>query len=119
MKDAQLFSVVENPGFKRIILKLNPRYQLSSQKYFIKHEIPLLYCEIKEKVVVPKLLGAKHFAFTTSVWTSITHVPFMNFTVHFIDNDWILHGYCLNTVWSSKNHTGANTAAALQDVLEN
>ena len=30
-KDAQPFSVVEKPGFKRIISKLNPRYQLPSR----------------------------------------------------------------------------------------
>ena len=48
-KDAQPFSTVEKPGFKRMISKLNPRYQLPSRRYFIEHEIPQLYSEIKEK----------------------------------------------------------------------
>ena len=97
-KDAQPFSTVEKPGFKRMISKLNPRYQLPSRRYFVEHEIPQLYSEIKEKTVVPKLLEAKHFAVTTDFWTSITRVPFMSFTVHYIDNDWILRSYCLDTV---------------------
>ena len=102
-----------------MISKLNPRYQLPSRRYFVEHEIPQLYSEIKEKTVVPKLLEAKHFAVTTDFWTSITRVPFMSFTVHFIDNDWILRSYCLDTVPSYEDHTGENIAAALQDVLEN
>ena len=118
-KDAQPFSTVEKPGFKRMISKLNPRYQLPSRRYFVEHEILQLYSEIKEKTVVPKLLEAKHFAVTTDFWTSITRVPFMSFTVHFIDNDWILRSYCLDTVPSYEDHTGENIAAALQDVLEN
>ena len=102
-----------------MISKLNPRYQLPSRRYFVEHEIPQLYSEIKEKTVVPKLLEAKHFAVTTNFWTSITRVPFMSFTVHFIDNDWILRSYCLDTVPSYEDYTGENIAAALQDVLEN
>ena len=31
-KEAQPFSLVEKPGFKRMVSKLNPRYQLSSHK---------------------------------------------------------------------------------------
>ena len=48
--------------------------------------------------MVPKLSEAKHFAVTSDFWTSITHVPFMSFTVHFIDEDWILRSYCLDTI---------------------
>ena len=118
-KDAQPFSVVEKPGFKRMISKLNPRYQLPSRKYFVEHEIPQLYSQIKENTVVPKLSEAKHFAVTSDFWTSITHVPFMSFTVHFIDKDWILRSYCLDTIPSYEDHTGENIAGTLQDVLDN
>ena len=69
--------------------------------------------------MVPKLSEAKHFAVTSDFWTSITHVPFMSFTVHFIDEDWILRSYCLDTIPSYEDHTGENIAGALQDVLEN
>ena len=85
----------------------------------MEHEIPQLYSQIKENTVVPKLSEAKHFAVTSDFWTSITHVAFMSFTVHFIDEDWILRSYCLDTIPSYEDHTGENIAGALQDVLEN
>jgi len=43
----------------------------------------------------------------------------MSFTVHFIDSDWILQSYCLDTLPLFEDHTGENIAAALQDILEN
>ena len=43
----------------------------------------------------------------------------MSFTEHFIDKDWILRSYCLDTIPSYEDHTGENIANTLQDVLEN
>ena len=73
-KDAQPFSVFEKPGFKRMISKLNQRYQLPSRKHFVKHEIPQLYSQIKENTVVPKLSEAKHFAVTSGPVLHMFHL---------------------------------------------
>ena len=43
----------------------------------------------------------------------------MSFTVHFIDSDWPLQSYCLDTLPLYEDHTGETIAAALQDVLDN
>lgn len=42
-KDAVPLSTVEKPGFRHMVLKLNPRYQLPSRKHFSDQEIHQLY----------------------------------------------------------------------------
>uniref|UniRef100_A0A1X7TB10 BED-type domain-containing protein n=1 Tax=Amphimedon queenslandica TaxID=400682 RepID=A0A1X7TB10_AMPQE len=42
-KDGVPLSTVERPGFKHMIHKLNPKYDLPSRKYFSNEAIPRLY----------------------------------------------------------------------------
>ena len=50
--------------------KLDPRYVLPSRKHFVEHEIPQLYSEVNETVVLPRFQVAKHFFATTDLWMS-------------------------------------------------
>ena len=118
-KDAQPFYIVERPGFRAMIAKLNPRYELPGRKYFVEHQLPQLYNEVKTKIVIPKLEEAAHLSVTTDMWTSNSNTPFMSFTVHFIDSAWLLQSLCLDTVPLFSDHTGQNIAEAFQDVLAN
>ena len=47
-KDAFPISTVGKPGFKHLVSKLNPRYEIPSSKHFSEYEIPALYSLIKE-----------------------------------------------------------------------
>ena len=69
-KDAQSFYTIERPGFRAMIAKLNPRYELQGQKYFVEHQLPQLYNEVKTKIVISKLEEAAHLSVTTDMWTS-------------------------------------------------
>ena len=42
-KDAFPISTVRKPGFKHLVSKLNPRYEILSRKHFSEYEIPALY----------------------------------------------------------------------------
>ena len=117
-KDMQSLYTVEKPGFRHLIHTLDPKYNLPSRKYFTKQEIPRLYTEIKE-MVKSKVNGAKYFAATTDLWTSCNNHPYLSFTVHFIDDDWMLQSFCLDTVPLFEDHTGQNIAEAIDDILEN
>jgi len=41
-KGTQPFYTVEQPGFPALVLKLNPRYELTGRKNFVENEIPTL-----------------------------------------------------------------------------
>ena len=39
-REMQPYQIVEKPGFKKMISKLDPKYQLRTRKYFSNNEIP-------------------------------------------------------------------------------
>jgi len=69
-KDMQPVYTVEKSGFKLLVSKLNPRYNLPSRKHFTEVEIPKLYVEVRDTVVKPKLAEVEFFSATTDLWTS-------------------------------------------------
>lgn len=54
-----------------------------------------------------------------SLLTCSARHPYLSFTVHFIDENWELRSYCLDTVTLFEDHTGQNLAEAAVDILEN
>ena len=109
---------MEKPGFRHLIHTLDPKYNLPSRKFFTKQEILRLYTEIRE-MVKAKMMRARYFAATSDLWTSCNSHPYLSYTIHFIDDDWQLQSYCLDTVPLFEDHTGQNIAEAILDILEN
>ena len=118
-KDSVPISTVEKPGFKHMVSKLNPRYQLPSRRHFSDFEIPRLYSHVKDNIVAASLKDATFFAATTDFWTSGTCHPYLTITVHFIDREWDLKSFSLDTAALYEDHTGENIACAITDVLDN
>ena len=118
-KDAMPLSTVDKPGFRFMISKLNPRYQLPSRKHFSDYEIPRMYSDVRDNVVVPRLSQANSFAATTDMWTSGSNDAYITVTVHFINNEWELCAYCLETVPMFSDHTGPNIADTISAILDN
>ena len=118
-KDMRPYHTVERPGFKKLILKLNPRYYMPSRKYFSQQEIPRLYTKVRDTVVNPKLAEIGYFSATTDLWTSrVTH-PYLSYTVHFVDHSWKLKSFCLETVPLFDDHTGVNIRESIVDIMTN
>ena len=115
-RDMQPFYTMEKPGFKQMVEMLD---SLPSRKYFSETEIPRLYSELKDDVVKPAVKSATYFTATTDLWTSSARHPYLSFTVHFIDDNWELRSYCLDTVPPFEDHTGQNLAEAAVDILGN
>ena len=118
-KDMQPYYTVERPGFRKLIFKLNPRYHMPSRKYFSQQEIPRLYTKVKESVVNPKLAEIEYFSATTDLWTSRATDPYLSYTVHFVDHNWNLKSFCLETVPLFDDYTGANISESIADIVTN
>ena len=118
-KDLQPLYAVERSGFKKLVTKLDPKYALPSRNYFSETEIPRLYNEIRDNLVRPQLKEAKYFSSTTDLWTSCANQPYLSLTVHFIDKEWILRSYCLDTTPLFEDHTGQNISEAIKDIYQN
>ena len=89
------------------------------ETFFAEKEIPKLYNELRDAVVKPAINEATYYAVTTDLWTSCARYPFMSFTRHFIDDNWQLKTFCLDTVPILDDHTGQNLANTVQDILGN
>ena len=111
------FNIVERPGFKKLVRKLDERYQVPSRKYFSKTAILALYADTRGKIS-ESLKNVEYFSITTDMWSSNTMQPYLGVTAHFIDKNWQLQSYCLQTTFVPENHTADNLVMVLQSVLE-
>ena len=118
-KDMLPLQLVDKPGFRHMVTKLNPRYNLPSRGHFTDISIPHLYSHVKTSVVKPKLDTASYFSATTDLWTSASNLQFITFTVHLIDEKWALCSFCLETAPLVKDHTVENIAEPMTEVLDN
>ena len=118
-KDAAPISTVDKPGFRHLVSALNPRYQLPTRRHFSDQEIPQLYTHVKDNVVMPALREAECFSATTDLWTSANSDPYLTLTVHFIDKEWSLQAFCLETGPMFADHTGQNIADVIGDIFDN
>ena len=69
-KDLMPTSVVQGGGFRKLLEKLEPRYQLPSRKTLSERVIPSMYNSIKDSKVLPGIREAKYISLTSDCWTS-------------------------------------------------
>lgn len=99
-----------------LVFKLHPHYPIP---FFSQQEIPRLYTKVKESVVDPKLTEIEHYSATTDLWTSRAIQPYLSYTVHFINHNWDLKSFCLETIPLFDDHTGANISESIADIMTN
>ena len=90
------------------------RYDLPCSKYISNTAIPTLYTTTKEKIE-KELKEVEYFA---DLWSSEGLVPYLSYTVHFINKSWELQNRCLQTVFVPQDHTVENLAEILTMTLE-
>ena len=117
-KDMLPISTVDKPGFKAMVYRFNPRYQLPSRNFFSRVAIPALSSELKSDIEQHMTRGLDFFSGTTDLWTSTAGDPYLSFTCHFIDCSWELQSFCLCTQYLPEDHTAANIQEALSDTLK-
>ena len=89
-----------------MVSMFDPKYSLPLRNFVAEKQISKLYNELRDTLVKPAVIGANYYALTTDLWTSCARHPFMSFTMHFIDDNWQLKTFCLDTVPVLDDHTG-------------
>ena len=118
MKDGLPLYTVEKKGFKTMLYKFDPRYELPSRNYISRVDVADLYAVITKTFFVKKLSKVAYFASTTDIWSSTAGLmPFMSYTVRFINDDWELDSISLGTQFLLEDHTSAILAEAMQSTL--
>ena len=116
VKDMIPISVVEGDGFRNMISQVNPRFDLPHKDYFSRVAIPALYEETCRQLE-EKLSQCSFYSAKTDLWTSCTSEPYLVYTIHFIDNTWKIHSYCLKALYVPEDHTGESLQEAFHMIL--
>ena len=114
----QPYHTVERQGFKSMVSKLNPKYNLPSCKHFCEKEIPSLYTSVKSDIS-SELEMMTFYSATTDLWTCRATRPYLSYTIHFMNENWELQSFCLETVPLFDGHTGDNIMVSIDDIMTN
>ncbi|KAK7909747.1 hypothetical protein WMY93_014431 [Mugilogobius chulae] len=104
-------------GIPLLMKTLEPRFDIPSRKHFAEKIIPALYDQTKA-TVKSALEMAERVGLTCDGWTSRATESYMTFTVHFINEDWEMKSYVLQTRAMHETHTGANIADVLKAAVD-
>ena len=81
----------------------------------------MLYAETRERVT-KELQEAEYYSVTTDLWSFTGKLePYLAVTVHYINKEWKLKSYCLNSnkhTFLPQDQTGVNISEALRSILE-
>ena len=118
--DNQPFLISEDLGFMRLMKHLAPRYHLPSRHHFSDTVIPNLV-KRAEEAVAKMLEKAKHFSFTSDIWTcSHTNDSFISLTAHWIDEQETKaprQAIVLQSSFFPGSHTGQRIAEKFESML--
>ena len=117
-KDMLPVHTVEKEGFQKLVRTFDSQYHLPNRKYFSNTAIPTLYASTRDKVS-DSISIAKHYAATTDLWSGVTSTLYMSYTVHFIDQEWNLRSWCLQTLLIPQDHDANTLADAMVETLDN
>ncbi|XP_060555605.1 E3 SUMO-protein ligase ZBED1-like [Ruditapes philippinarum] len=95
---------------------LEPRYKLPSRTHFSEKVIPSLWKKVEDRVR-KRLQTADSIAITTDSWTSRATENYVAVTAHFINSNWQVENYTLETKLFSDSHTAQNLASGLHDTV--
>jgi hypothetical protein len=113
------FNFVESDGFKHLINKLCPKYQIPNRKYFSDKVVPKLYRRAKEKLREHlNTVTAFGFAVTTDIWTAKGNHDYISVTAHFIDNTFKKNHVVLDVIgFEGATHNAVSIAENLREAF--
>lgn len=117
IKNDQPFSVVDNIDFEDMMEYLNKDITINSRRTIMRR-LDELYAEQKEALKV-KLNGFESkFSITCDVWTSKNQMSFFGFTIHFIDDNWVMQQNLLAFKFLEGEHDGKSLSEAFLKVID-
>ncbi len=90
------------------------RYRVET--IFSRTALPELYTEIREKIR-SELASVTDFAATSDLWSSQGMIPYISYTIHFLNKDWQLQARCIQTKYLPEDHTGEMIAESMEETL--
>ena len=112
VRDLRPVSTVDGDGFLNLMEVAEPRYVVPCC-HTMDAVIEKMYCRTKQ-IVCQEMDGVSYLGMTTDMWTSRSGDGYISMTVHFIDNQFVIHHRNLVT----RNFPGRHTAINIADILK-
>ena len=90
----------------------NSQIEMGSREHVAK-----LYDATRNNVMHELKNGMDFYAATMNMWSSHGMTPYIGFTLHWIDNEWVLQNRCLGMKYVPEEHTGLQLACCLDEIL--
>ncbi|XP_054795833.1 zinc finger BED domain-containing protein RICESLEEPER 2-like [Prosopis cineraria] len=113
--DEMPFNVVEGDGFKEMMRRLEPRFQVPSRAT-VTRDCYKLYLEEARKLKRYFKKSQIRVSLTTDTWTSNQNASYMCLTAHWIDEHWTYQKQILNFC-VVENHKGETIAQEIKKCL--
>ncbi|XP_057694544.1 E3 SUMO-protein ligase ZBED1-like [Corythoichthys intestinalis] len=115
-KDMCPIDTVSNEGFIKMIKTLDNKYTIPPRNFFSKMALPTLYQKCRGKIE-KDILNVDFFAVTTDIWSSRAMEPYLSTSIHFIDGDFEMKSWCLQTSFFPQDNTGEAVAQGLREII--
>lgn len=115
--DNQPYSFVEDEGFRNVMYKAQPQYQIPSREYFKQNILPKMYEDCREKIRA-LISSSDYISLTTDIWTnSATNDSFISLTSHITDKDFNYRHAVLNAQHFPGSHKSEHISRILLDII--
>lgn len=110
-------SMVDDIGFKNFVKVLDNSYEMPTSYHLIDDLLPTKYEAVKNKLQ-SALSKASFVALSTDVWTCGKPETFLTIYCHFIDSEWRMKSYVLETRKSEQACRADDLALCLKEVAQ-
>ncbi|XP_037958832.1 zinc finger BED domain-containing protein 4-like [Teleopsis dalmanni] len=117
VEDVHPFSIINDTGFRKLVLGLAPSYAFPSKTTFSTTFLMEKYNKAKESIL-DILQEAKTISLTTDMWTSNANESYLAVTAHFISQNWKFNSCLLSCVECRFQHTSENLAAEIKRIID-
>ena len=111
------FQTVNEPGFRKLLHVLEPRYEPPDRVTLAGHYMCEM-CEKERERVLDNLVNADNYSLNAYFWTPCQNWSYETVTIHFINCSFDLQRHLLGTKEFAQSHTGLNIAEEIQNVLD-
>ena len=117
-KTLQPLHIIDEPSFRYLMLRAEPRFKLPHRTHFTDKVIPEKYEKVRLEVM-EQLESVENCTITTDLWTATyQNRSYISFTVHFVDSNFKLQSHCLQTLEVTSDHSANSLKEVLTSLLQ-
>ena len=109
--------IVEKPGFRNLILLLEPKYTMVSRQC-LQYTLVPEKVQIVQQSIKDQLEDVKSFSVTLDIWSSRRMHGYLGITCHFVSSNWQIKSFLLCCKQIKGRHTGDSISLEYESVTE-